>query len=45
MCLGVIKLVQNNVLGGNKLLQSNKSVRVSYTNIDMGSEIAKDPTR
>ena len=31
-----MKLLQNNVLGGNKLLQSNTSVRGSYINIDMG---------
>ena len=28
-----------------KLLQSNASVATSYTNIDMGSEIAKGLTR
>ena len=28
-----------------KLLQSKASVSGSYTNIDMGSEIAKGPTR
>ena len=31
-----MKLLQNNVLGGNKLLQSNASVQGSYTYIDMG---------
>ena len=40
-----MKLLQNNALGGNKLFQSNASVRRSYTNIDMGSEIAKGLTR
>ena len=36
-----MKLLQNNVLGGN----NNASVRGSYTNTDMGFEIAKGPTR
>ena len=31
-----MKLLQDNVLGGNELLQSNASVKGSYRNIDMG---------
>ena len=37
-CVGVINEIafQNNVLGVNKLLQSNASGKGSHTNIDMG---------
>ena len=40
-----MKLLQNNVLGGNKLncFKAMPSVRGFYTNIDWGSKIAKGP--